>query len=183
MEVPDIEEVPTITMEINEEDIIKKPEKKKRVLTDAQKEGLAKGRAKMKAMRDAKKREAIEKELAKEKKKEEAKKKREQKKKEAEGLKLQNEEKTIQKKEKKEKITKQQEALSRINARNRQKQIDDFHSLKYKCLESLPNETSFKALDTVLTKSITEDDICGDRNQLRQKVAKLIVDVRKKYSQ
>ena len=180
MEVPDIEEVPS---QLNEDDIVKKPEKKKRVLTEAQKEGLARGRAKMKAMRDAKKREALEKELEKEKKKEEAKKKRELKKKEAEGLKLQMEEKKTQRKEKKEKLSKQQEALSRINARNRQKQIDEFHALKYKCLENLPDETTFKALDSVLTKSITEDDICGDRDKLRQKVANLIVNVRKKYSQ
>ena len=88
MEVPDIEDTPP---QFNEDDIVKKPEKKKRVLTEAQKEGLARGRAKMKAMREAKKREEIEKELAKEKKKEEAKKKRELKKKEAEGLKLQME--------------------------------------------------------------------------------------------
>jgi hypothetical protein len=183
MEVPDIEEVP---LELNEDDILDKkkspPEKKKRVLTEAQKEGLAKGRAKMKAIRDAKKREEIEKELSKERKKEDAKKKRELKKKEAEGLKLQQVEKTTQKKEKKEKQSKQEETLARINARNRQKQIDEFHSLKYKCLESLPDETTFKALDNVLTKSITEEDICGDRHKLRQKVAKLIVDVRKKYS-
>jgi len=105
------------------------------------------------------------------------------KKKEAEGLKLQEKEKTIQKAEKKEKITKQEETLNRIRQRKRQKQIDDFHTLKYKCLESLDNEDTFKTLDNILTKTITEDDICGDRDKLRMKVGKLLVDVRKKYSQ
>jgi hypothetical protein len=176
----EIEDVPKM---LNEDEILDKPVKKKRVLTDKQKEGLARGRAKVKANREAKLKEKLEAELNKEKKKEEAKAKRELKKKEAEGLKLQQTEKTTQKAEKKVKISNQEEALNRIKARERQKKIDAFHSLKYKCLESLPDEKSFKALDTVLTNTITEDDICGNPMDLKKKVGQLIVNVRKKYSQ
>ena len=50
-------------MNMNVEEIFDKPApeapKKKRVLTEAQKEGLARGRAKAKAMREAKKREKV----------------------------------------------------------------------------------------------------------------------------
>ena len=49
------DEEPNIKLEVIEEEIFDKPQKKKRVLTEAQKEALAKGRAKAKALREKQK--------------------------------------------------------------------------------------------------------------------------------
>jgi hypothetical protein len=167
---------------IKEEEVFEKPQKKKRVLTDKQREALAKGRETVKQKRLAKQKEAMEKELAKEKKKEEAKKKREEAKKIKEGLVKQEKERAEAKKDRKTKLAQQEEVRKRIADRERQNKIDQFNVLKYKCLENLEDEDHFDRVDNLLTNYITEDDICGDRPKLLQKVGQLIVDVRKKYS-
>jgi len=145
----------------------KKPEKKKRVLSQAQLDALQKGRDRAKAKRDALKKEEAKKlreqkkTLKEEKKREEALVK--------EGVKQLEKQKQTEKKVKKQRITKQKQALINIENEVREMQKKNWHTLKTKTLDNM-NETDRKRLETILEKAIAEDDIY-DKEKLIKKLS------------
>lgn len=154
---------------VNEEEIFDKPDTKpkkkpKKVLSDAQKEGLAKGRAKVKANREAKLREKLEKEA--------------KVKIEREGLVKAQKENTKQRETKKKLVSQQAETRQKIVNRNNKKKIDEFEKLKYSALEKLENTEHFDKLDKALTGYIKESDILD--GTATKKVGELLVELRKK---
>lgn len=170
-----VEEEP-ISITVEEEKVFDKKAKPKRVLTDAQKDALQKGREKAKATREAKKREMIKKELELETKKAgklEIKKEREQ-------LKKVEEQASNDLKAKRQKKTAQEKARERIKIRKaerdkqEQKKIDEYNELKYTCLGNCDTEEDFEKVDDILNKYITKSDILKGNDFIREKVGKVV---------
>jgi len=160
----------------NEEEVFEKKPKPKRVLTDAQKDALQRGRAKAKATRDAKKMEQMKKEILKEQsgaKKTSIKVEREQ-------IVKAEKEATEQLKAKRQKKTAQEKARERIKMRKAEKdkvdnkKIDEFNELKYTCLGNCDDEEQFDKLDSILSKYITKADILKGDEHLRNKVGQVV---------
>jgi hypothetical protein len=160
-----------VNMEVKpfkEEEVFEKP-KKKRVLTDAQKEALAKGRARVKANREAKKKDEIEKQVLKEKQKDERSQLKQVEKQKAEAL-----------KEKKAKLTAQEKARQRILERKAKRTKDDdntinkFNDIKYSALSNLDCENKFDKLDHALSKYLTRNDILKGNDHIKGKLEILV---------
>ena len=115
-----------------------KPIRKKRELTDAQREGLRKGREKMKARRLAKLKEQVKEEV------------------------LATAPPEVKKKVIKDKtISAMRKRLEEREAGVRKQKRDRFDALKYKVLESMTSVKDFDNLSNLL-EEITEDDIYDD---------------------
>lgn len=143
--------------------------KKKRVLTDAQKEGLARGRAKVKANREAKKQTEIAKQVE-----------------EVKSKKLLEKDKALekeQKQQKKELLSRQEQTRQKIKQREAEHKvkIDAFNELKYKCMEHCETEKEFDTMDKLLNKYITKGDILKGDDHLRTKIGALAVQTSKRY--
>jgi len=151
---------------VKEEEIFqKKPEKKKRVLSEAQLAALQKGRDRAKAKRDAQKKEEAKK-LREQKKvlKEEKKREEELVKK---GVKQLEKQKETEKKVKKQRITKQKQALMNVENEVREMKKKNWNTLKGKTLENM-NETDRKHLETILEKAIGEDDVYDNEKLIKK---------------
>ena len=168
-------------MNMNVEEIFEKPApeapKKKRVLTEAQKEGLARGRAKAKAMREAKKREKIEAEVKKQAEKVKVKKEDKQ-------LKKDKEVEKQQKETKKQLLSQQEITRQKIRAReaDTKEKVDTFNNLKYRCMESCETEEQFDYMDKLMKKYITKGDILKGNDHLQQKVGFMIMEAGKRFN-
>lgn len=174
-----------IKMEVNEvdapkpmveEEVFDKKAKPKRVLTDAQREALQRGRAKAKATREAKRMAEAKKQLEKEQKVEA----KNNLKLERQQLALAEAEASEQLKNKRQKKTAQEKARDRIKQRQAErdkennKKIDEFNELKYTCLGNCETEEDFDKLDTILNRYITKDDILKGNEHLRNKVGQVV---------
>lgn len=142
----------------------KKEPKKKREISEAQRQALAKGRARVKANREAKK------------KAEEAEKKK-QAKLEREAVKKAKEEAKTQKLQKKKQLTEQEE-IKKNKMEKEEGMIADFHKLKEKHFSGLKN---FEAVDKMLNSYITRDDILKGSDHLQNKVGFLVMSADKKF--
>lgn len=177
MEIEEREEEPEMQVPVvKEEEVFEKKAKPKRVLTDSQKEALQKGRAKAKAIREAKRMEQAKKELQ----KEEAKQKKTSLKEERELLEKAESEATEQLKTKRQKKTAQEKARERIKQRKAEqdkidnKKVEAFNDLKYTCLANCDTEEDFDKLDNILSKYITKADILKGNDHLRNKVGEVV---------
>lgn len=119
---------------MNEEEIFEKPPpKKKRVLTEKQKEALAKGRAKVKSNRNVVK-----------------------------NMESQ-EIKQIEREEKRVLSKKQQEALETVmKNENKKNKLETWDDMKSKMLSTMPDVNSYDLLNNYLDK-LSEDDIMDDK--------------------
>jgi len=168
-------------MDMNVEEIFDKPEpapaKKKRTLTEAQKAGLAKGRAKAKAMRDAKKKEQLANEV-----KKEAEKVKE--KKEAKQLSKDKAVEKQQKETKKQLLSQQEITRAKVKAKeaDAKQKIETFNNLKYKCMESCETEEQFNYMDKLMNKYITKSDILKGNEHLQQKVGYMVLEAGKRFN-
>jgi len=151
---------------VKEEEIFqKKPEKKKRVLSEAQLAALQKGRDRAKAKRDAQKKEEAKKlreqkkALKEEKKREEALVK--------EGVKQLEQQKATEKKVRKQRVTKQQQALKNVENEVREMKKKNWETLKNKTLNTL-NENDRGNLQKILEKAIQEDDVYDNDSLIKK---------------
>jgi len=139
-----------IKLEVDEKKIFKKPEKKKRVLTEAQQEALARGRAKAKATREAKKKLQEEQEKV-------------------------NIDKSNGKKIKKKNIIRQQAVEKRVHRNANERQFED---LKFKIAEQFDNENDLKEFNRMCNR-MSYDDF-KDRDVMKSKLKSILVDELKK---
>jgi hypothetical protein len=119
--------------------------KKKRELTDKQKEALAKGREKAKAKRLEKLKEEAE-------------------------IKAAKEQKAVIKSTAKK--TRSEQARARVQGTSRRKKVEDFHNKKYEILENLDSEKDFDELEKALD---IDEDIISDRTKLKKYLGDMIV--------
>tara|TARA_R100000773_G_C4215468_1_gene114279 strand:+ start:341 stop:871 length:531 start_codon:yes stop_codon:yes gene_type:complete len=146
--------------EFKEEEVFKKPEKKKRVLTEKQKEALAAGRAKAKAKRDAIRRAEDEKKALKKVRKEQkdiAK---------AKELELKN------KAEKKEKQQGQDVVREKIRKQEYEKKLKKYTAVKNEVLGKCATVKQYDALNTILA-NVSEEDIMDD-SKMKNKLHSII---------
>ena len=130
-----------VEMDIDER-AFKKP---KRVLTDKQREALARGREKAKEKRMAKLKENAE-------------------------IQAVKEMKSIEKKNAKK--TKKEQALEKVKYNSKKKQVDEFNSHKYRILESLSNEDDFHQLSSAL--DTIDEDMMTDKGKLEKYLSDMI---------
>lgn len=146
--------------EFKEEEVFKKPEKKKRVLTEKQKEALAAGRAKAKAKRDAI-RKAEEEKLALKKVKKEQKDIAK-----AKELELAN------KAEKKKKKQGQDLVREKIKKQEYEKKLKKYTDVKNEVLGKCSSVKQYDALNTILA-NVSEEDIM-DEGKMKNKLHSII---------
>jgi len=118
--------------------------KKKRELTDKQKEALAKGREK-------------------------AKQKRLTKLKDAADIKAAKEQKAVIKSNAKK--TRSEQARARVQGTQRKKKVESFHNSKYDILENMESEADFDQLEKALN---IDEDIIADRSRLKSYLGEMI---------
>jgi hypothetical protein len=146
--------------ELKEEEIFKKPEKKKRILTDKQKEALAAGRAKAKAKRDAIKKAEDEKIALKKVKKEQRD--------IAKAKELEN----ANKAEKKKKSAGQDVVREKIKKQEYEKKLKKFTDVKNEVLGKCETVKQYDALNTIL-QHVNEEDIM-DEGKMKNKLHSII---------
>ncbi len=152
--------------EFKEDEVFNKPEKKKRKLTDKQKEALATGRAKAKAKRDAIKNAELEKQALKKVKKEQ---------KDIEKAKnLETSNKNV----KKQKLKDQDVVREKIKKREYDRKYKKYTDVKTSILEKCPNVKHYDALNTILKQNITEEDIM-DEARMKDKLHNIITYAKK----
>jgi len=135
-----------VKIEIDEKKIFNKPEKKKRVLTEAQQEALKRGRAKAKATREAKKKLQEEQEKV-------------------------NVDKSTGKKIKKKNVLRQQAVEKRVHRNANEREFED---LKYKIAGNFDNEEDMKEFNRMCSR-MTYDDF-KNKDEMKQKLYSIIVD-------
>lgn len=152
--------------EFKEDEVFNKPEKKKRKLTDKQKEALATGRAKAKAKRDAIKKAELEKEALKKIKKEQ---------KDIEkAKKLETSNKNVRK----QKLKEQDVVREKIKKREYEQKYKKYNDVKTSILEKCQNVKQYDALNTILNKNISEEDIM-DEALMKEKLHNIITTAKK----
>jgi hypothetical protein len=146
--------------EFKEEEVFKKPEKKKRVLTEKQKEALANGRAKAKAKRDAIKQADEEKKALKKVKKEQK------------DIAKAKELEVANKAEKKKKLEGQDLVRDKIKKQEYANKYKKYNDVKTSILEKCKSVKEYDALTKILS-NVNEEDIM-DSNKMRNKLHSII---------